>query len=191
MKISLLISLTLAILLTGCVNLKPKPDRTQVFTLAANVDAVADIAGKPECYVGRVELPGFLEGPRIYYRSTHGELSSVAGARWAEDLRDALPRAIAMHLQATSLAHVRAYYPWANTASEAATISVQFERLSANAGGQIEVIAQWQIEQLDGSRVQGRFMAPGLMWDQHDVSEYVANLDAALAQLSQEIAEKL
>ncbi|MGZ0655083.1 PqiC family protein [Coraliomargarita sp. W4R53] len=191
MKTITLISLTLAALLTGCVNLKPKPDHTQVFTLATNVQAAAELKGKTECYVSRVELPGYLEGGRIYYRSENGELSHVMGSRWAESLRESLPSAIAMHLQATGQAKVRAYYPWAKTTESMALVSVQFERFSANALGQVEVIAQWQIKSKNGSVKQGRYIAPGLVWDRQDAADYVSKLDIALAGLAETIAQAL
>lgn len=191
MKISTILTLILVALLSGCVNLKPKPDHTQVFSLASDVAAVADVEGKPECYVSRVELPGFLEGTRIYYRSANGELDSIQGARWAEAPAEALPRAIAMHLQATEKANVRAYYPWSKTASEAATISVQFERFSANAQGQVEVVARWQIEKAKGTIKEGRYTAPIFVWNRTAAADYVAKLNAALAGLAAEIANAL
>jgi uncharacterized lipoprotein YmbA len=191
MKITALLALILTTLLTGCVNLKPQPDRSQVFALASDVAAVADLEGKPECYVSRVELPGFLEGTRIYYRSANGKLDSVSGARWAEALAEALPRAIAMHLQATGQANVRGYYPWSQTTRDSPTISVQFERFSANAAGQVEVIAQWQIKFKTGAKREGRYIAPSLVWDRNNVADYVAKLNAALAGLADVIAQEL
>jgi uncharacterized lipoprotein YmbA len=191
MKSTTLFSLFLIMLLSGCVNLKPKPDRSQVFALASDVAAAADVEGKPECYVSRVELPGFLEGTRIYYRSAHGELDSVSSARWAESPVDALPRSIAMHLQATGQANVRAYYPWAKAAREATTIAVQFERFSANAEGQVEVVARWQIESAGGRLKDGRYIAPNLIWDGVDAADYVAKINQALAGLAQAIAQEL
>lgn len=191
MKATATLLLTLALCLAGCVNFKPKPDRTQVFALASDVQAAADLEGKPEVYVARVELPGFLEGTRIHFRTTNGELESFAGSRWAEDPAEALPRAIAMHLQSTGSAHVRGYYPWANTQREAPIISVQFERFSANPAGQVEVVAQWQIESTDGRRKEGRYVAPGLQWNGTDVGDYVAKLNQGLAGLAGKIAEQL
>lgn len=185
------LTLTLAVLLSGCVNLKPKPDRTQIFTLASNVGITTDLEGQPEVYVTRVELPGFLQGTRIHYRSADGALESSAGARWAEALAEALPRAIAMHLQATGRAHVRAYYPWPNATHEVAKLAVQFERFSANAAGQVEIIAQWQILSADGRRTQGRYIASNLQWDGKDAATYVARLDAGLAGLAEAIAREL
>ncbi len=191
MKATALLTLTLAVLLNGCVNLKPKPDRTQIFALAADVLAAVDLEGKPEVYVTRVELPGFLEGTRIRFRAANGELDSFAGARWAEAPSESLPRAIAMHLQGTDRANVRAYYPWSNTSRDAAKVSVQFERFSANAKGQVEVIAQWQIEPANGSVKQGRYIAPDLQWNGEDVAAYVTQLNTGIAGLAEAIAREL
>jgi uncharacterized lipoprotein YmbA len=186
-----LIFLTLSLLFSGCVNLKPKPDHTQVFTLAADVAPVLSVEGKPECYVARVELPGFLEDTRIYYRLPDDRLGTVSGARWAEAPNEALPRAIAIYLQATEKAHVRAYHPWANSSRDVATISVQFERFSANAAGRIEVVAQWQIKSPDGMTKSGRYLAPELVWNGQDASDYVAQLNVAIAGLAQAISNEL
>lgn len=185
------ITLIVAATLTGCVNLKPKPDRTQVFALASDVAALVDVADKPECYISRVEVPGFLDGTHIYYRSANGALESAAGARWVEAVSVALPRAIGTHMQATGFAQVRAYYPWPNKTRDAPKVSVQFERFSANAAGQVEVIALWQIEMKSGSKREGRYIATDLSWDGVEVADYVAKLNAALAGLAAEIAQKL
>lgn len=191
MKATATLLLTLVLCLTGCVNLKPKPDRTQVFALASDLPTTTDLESKPEVYVTRVELPGFLEGTRIHFRAANSELDSFAGSRWTEEPAEALPRAIAMHLQSTGNANVRGYYPWANTAGEAAKISVQFERFSANPAGQVEVVAQWQIASAEGQLQQGRYVASGLQWDGADVADYVAKLNEGLAGLAAKIAQEL
>jgi len=191
MKVISLFTVLFAALLSGCVNLKPKPDRTQIFTLAADVPVAANLESRPMVYVTRVEMPGFLEGTRIHYRVANGELESFAGARWAEAPDEALPRAIAMHLQSTSQANVRAYYPWPNTTREAAKVAVQFERFSANAAGQVEIVAQWQIESPGGQTKQGRYIATSLQWDGSDVASYVAQLNSGLAGLAETIARAL
>jgi uncharacterized lipoprotein YmbA len=188
--LALTFTLAFALSLTGCVNLKPKPDRTQIFTLAADLQPVEAWEGLPEVYVTRVELPGFLEGTRIHYRAAKGELESFAGARWAEAPFEALPRAIAMHLQATGKVKVRAYYPWAQTSRALTKVSVQFERFSANADGQVEVVARWQIETADGSLNEGRYIAEYLQWDGQEVADYVTALDAGLNGLAEAIARE-
>lgn len=179
------------IFMSGCVNLKPQPDRTQLYLLGANVASPADLSGKPPSYVARAELPGYLEGTRIYYRSAGGTLESVAGARWAEAPAEALPQALAMHLQATERTQVRAYYPSPRVNSEMATLSVKFERFSARPDGQVEVIAQWRVVHPDGSSDSGRYVAPELLWDGSGPSTYVALLDTALAGLAETIAATL
>lgn len=191
MKATALLVLLLASCLTGCVNLKPKPDRTQVFALASDVPSAADLEGRPAVYVTRVELPGYLEGTRIHYRAADGKLDSLAAARWAEAPEQALPRALALHLQTTGRVNVRGHYPWANTAREAAQVSVQFERFSANAAGQVEVIARWQIESAGGRSQAGRYIATDLPWDGQDAAAYVAQLNAGLAGLAKAIAGEL
>jgi uncharacterized lipoprotein YmbA len=181
-------------LLGGCVNLKPRPDQTRIFTLAADVANVFSQDDAPECYVTRVELPGYLEGNRIHYRGGAGVLETVPGARWAEALAEALPRAIALHLQSTGMAKVRAHYPWANRMDQAVEVSVQFQRFSANATGQVEVVAHWQLRSRDGSVREGLYAAPGLIWERQKgagAAEYVAQLDAALAGLTAVIAQEL
>lgn len=193
MKQKILMSLTAVVLLlsTGCVNLKPQPDRTRIFILAGDVAAPTDLSSKPASYVARVELPGYLEGTRIHYRSDGGTLSSIASARWAEAPSEALPQALAMHLQATRRTQVRAYYPSSQPSGEVAAISAKLERFSARADGRVELIAQWQVTQPDGSTESGRYVAPEMHWDGAEPAEYVALLDAALAGLAATIADTL
>lgn len=190
MKATATLILTLTLCLSGCINLEPKPDLTQIFVLAADLQPTADLEGEPEAYVSRVEVPGFLGGKRIHYRGADGELDAFVGAVWAEDPAEALPRAIAMHLQSTGQVNVRGYYPWKEINRDAAKVSVQFERFSANTAGQVEVVAQWQIESADNPIKQGRYIAPNLQWDGEDVAAYVDQLDAGLAGLAAEIAQE-
>lgn len=178
-----------ALTLVGCVNLKPQPDRTQLFLLAGNVSAQSDLSGKPPSYVARVVLPGYLAGNRIYHRSAGGTLAPVVGARWADALAEALPQALAMHLQATGRTQVQGYYPSPNPDADRATAFVRFERFSARSDGQVEVIAQWEVAHPDGSRDSGRYVAPTLLWDGVDPGAYVALLDTALSGLAEAIAD--
>lgn len=182
--------IAIAVLLqAGCVNLKPQPDQTQIYLLASDVTPASDLSGLPSAYVSRVELPGYLEGNRIYYRSGPGTLDAAVGARWAEAPSAALPGALALHLLATGRTQVEAHYPSPRTDSSAATVSVRFERFSGRPDGMVEVIAQWAIKRPGGSTETGRFVAPEQFWDGVDTADYVAMLDAALAGLAKEIAE--
>lgn len=177
--------------LSGCVNLTPQPDRTQVYLLAAGVSPPSSVSGLPPSYVARVELPGYLEGTRIYHREAGGKLSSLAGVRWAEALSAALPQALSMHLQATEKTQVRAYYPSPRGDSDMAIVSVQFERFSARPDGWVEVIARWQVAHPDGATDSGRYVAPDMQWDGSEPTAYVALLDRALAELAETIAGAL
>ena len=186
-RILRLLTAAAVLAISGCVNLKPQPDRTQLFLLAANVATPANLSGTPPSYVARVELPGYLEGTRIYHRSAGGTLNAIAGARWAEAPSEALPQAFAMHLQATGRTQVRAYYPSPQGNAALATVSVRFERFSARADGQMEVIAQWKVVHPNGSIDSGRYVAPEMLWDGGEPAAYIALLDTALAGLAETI----
>ncbi len=179
----------LALTLVGCVNLKPQPDRTQLYLLAGNVSAPLDLSGKPPSYVARIDLPGYLAGNRIYYRSANGTLAPVVGARWADALAEALPQALAMHLQATGWTQVQGYYPSSNPVADRATVAVRFERFSARPDGQVEVVAQWEVVHPDRSLDSGRYVSAALLWDGVDPGAYVAHLDTALSGLAEAIAD--
>lgn len=190
-RILILLPAAAVLLLSGCVNLKPQPDRTQLFLLAANVASPAELSGTPPSYVARVDFPGYLEGTHIYHRSAGGTLASVGGARWAEAPSEALPQALAMHLQATGQTQVRAYYPSPKEDPGLATVSVRFERFSARPDGQVEVIALWRVKHPDGSTDSGRYVAPQMLWDGAEPAAYIALLDTALAGLAETIAAAL
>jgi uncharacterized lipoprotein YmbA len=179
------------LVLSGCVQLKPQPDETEFFLLAADVAPPERLTGDSFAYVARVEVPGYLEGNRIYRRSTGGRLESVTGARWAQAPAEALPQALALHLEATGRTQVSAYYPSPKTNSAAATVSVRFERFSARSDGQVEVIARWRVEHPDGSTDSGRYEAATMLWDGAEPIVYVALLDRALAGLAATLAETL
>lgn len=178
-----------ALLQSSCVNLKPQADRTQLYLLASDVRPASDLSDLPNAYVSRVELPGYLEGNRIYYRSAPATLDAAVGARWADAPSEALPGALALHLLATGRTQLVAHYPSPKADSSVATVSVRFERFSARPDGMVEVIAQWAIQHPEGSTETGRFVAPEQFWDGEETADYVAMLDAALAALAKEIAD--
>jgi uncharacterized lipoprotein YmbA len=117
-------------------------------------------------------------------------LEHLPKARWAESLREALPRALAAHLQSSDGVDVIGFYPWSLPSAPATKVYVRFERFSANAAGRVEVVARWDIQREGEALRSGRFVAADLRWQSGEGgAAYVTALDAGLAQLSAQIGE--
>lgn len=190
--IALFVLLTVCLLLNGCVNLKPKPDATTLYTLGMNTPPSQSVdTTLPACHIARPELPGYLLGTTMYYRTQTGEIALMSGARWGEDLSEGISRALGEYLQSTGKAFVRSQYPWPKLDGETRDVRVLFERFGATDDGRIEVIANWQIR-LDRKTIdEGRFQSTNLTWDTNAPSTCVAQLNEALELLAKDIAKSI
>lgn len=181
-----------SLLLNGCVNLKPKPDATALYTLGMNTPPSQSVdTTLPDCHIARPELPGYLLGTTMYYRTQTGEIALMRGARWGEDLSEGISRSLGEYLQSTGKAFVRSQYPWPKLDGVTRDVRVLFERFSATDDGQIEVIANWQIR-LDRKTIdEGRFQSTNLTWDTSAPNTCVAQLNKALELLANDIAKSI
>jgi uncharacterized lipoprotein YmbA len=188
----IIISLITAIFLTGCVNLKPQADQTKLYTLGLNTIVPANQnQSAPVFYIARPDFPSYLRGSLMRYHTQSGEISALKGARWGEELGEGIARALGEYIQATGKASVRSQFPWPKLSREDLEVRVLFKRFAATDAGQIQVQAVWQIR--DGQSVvkEGDFESSLLQWNVDVPSSYVAQLNAALAELANTIVAQL
>ena len=178
--------------LTGCVNLKPKADTVRLFVLGS-VDAVYESGspGRGAFYIGRPDLPAYLEGTRLQYRHMDGEVESLSGARWAEPLQEGVARALNEFIGSAQENSSDGYYPWPKLSSATPQVRVRLLQFGAIADGRIQLNANWQIEGQGGVVAQGTFIAEGFKWQPSDPKSFVAGLNQALEALAAEIAAAL
>lgn len=177
---------------SGCFNLEPKPDNTVIYTLGphAHEDGRSVNEGRI-VYVNRPELPSYLMGSSVVFHTDTGALTSLSHARWGEDLEDGIARAVAEYLQSTGKVNVRSQYPWPKLARDDWDVRVLFKRFGATEDGVVHVSAVWQIRDNGDVMKEGLFASEGLQCDLSDASSYVAELNAGLEQLANQIGQEL
>ncbi len=191
MKFAIISTLLASLLLSACVNLKPQTDKFKLYTLGLNADSTASISDQPVLYITRPELPSYLEGSAMRYHTQSGEIASLNGARWGEDLGEGIARALGEYIQASGKAYVRSQYPWPKLVRENLDVRVLFKRFGATEDGRVEVVAIWQIRNAKEAVKEGCFQADNLTWQIDSPDTYVAQLNAALAALAEAIVAEL
>lgn len=192
MKTLTILTLLASVLLTGCVNLKPQRDKVKLYTLGLNAAMPqSTTAQQPVLYIARPELPSYLEGSAMRYHTEGGEIASLNGARWGEDLGEGIARALGEYIQASGKAYVRSQYPWPKLSRDNLDVRILFKRFGATEDGRVEVVAIWQIRNSKEAIKEGRFQTGNLEWQLDSPHTYVAQLNAALAALADAIVAEL
>ncbi len=177
--------------LGGCLNLKPKVDGVKLYALGPveSVDRVA--VGATSIYISRPDLPVYLDGKRLQYRLSNGEVGELSHARWAEPLEAGVARSLAEYLQSTSPRGVSGFYPWPKRTRESAELRVHFYKLGALENGDIRMVADWELHQTDRLIASGMYQSTGIVWAVGNPTSLVGGLNEALQQLAAEVAESL
>jgi len=179
--------------LAACVNLKPVPSETESFTLGpVEMTAKAQHGeGKEAIYIIRPQLPTYLDGSHLSYRSASGEVKSIPGARWAEPLAEGIARAMSLYLSGSGLGPVDGYYPWPNTTPEASRLSLNFQRFGATDSGVVQVVAQWSLKRADGRTISGQYVSESPDWSVGQAESLIAAYNEALRALAHEVEKSL
>ncbi|MEM8866730.1 MAG: PqiC family protein [Verrucomicrobiota bacterium] len=180
-------------LLSGCVNLKPKPDLTQHFVLGPILPEAPDtsLARGNGVYVARPQLPAYWETNRLVYRGEDGSLLEISNARWAEPQPQGIARAVAEYLNAGGGGRAYGFYPWQKPDQELPEVRVSFQRIEAYADGRFVLSASWQTK--DGERVigQGTFTSVERTWTVGDSASYIEALNRSIEALATEISQQI
>ncbi len=183
----LLILSVVGITLSGCVNLKPKADPVKMYALGP-VDSSASVSGQgPSIYVERPNMPAYLDGKRLQYRTASGEVEALKYARWAEPLEEGIARCIAEHLIQSSGQHVAGFYPWPDRSKESLDLYVQFYKLGAFENGEVRMAATWELKLGSKTQRAGTFQAQGVTWERDNAESLVTAINSSLAQLAEAV----
>jgi uncharacterized lipoprotein YmbA len=189
---ALFLLLVSAFLLSGCVNLKPQHDKTLLYTLGMSTSSRQEVdTSLVSYYVARPELPGYLQGTKMFVRTKFGEIDSLVGARWGENLGEGIARALGEYIQASGKAFVRSQYPWPKFSNDTQDVRVLFERFGGTDDGYVEVVGTWQVRKDRKTVREGRFQFVDLKWDTAMPATYVAQLNKALELLAQDIVNSI
>mgnify|MGYP000865313625 CR=1 FL=1 len=181
-------SLLLGLLMSSCVNLKPKPDPVKLYALGPIESQPTHNTQRVAIYVARPDLPAYLDGKRLQYRNPNGEIDELGKARWAEPLEEGIARSVSEFLMAKQ--PVSGFYPWPNRVRDSSELLLKFYKLGALSDGTIRMVVDWELR--DGVNIQqsGCFESSAIGWDQGNAESLVAGLNQALQQLAESLEEK-
>jgi uncharacterized lipoprotein YmbA len=186
------------LLLAGCLNLGPKPDRARFFTLSswpqAETPPVKDSARVEGLSVGigPLKFPGYLDRQEIVIRSDQNRLEVSESDRWAESLEENFGRVLAQDLAALLGTDRIIAFPWPASRKPKYQIEIEVLRFEANSSGDAGLAARWSV--IDGvsgkplSFQESRLTRPA---KGKNTDAMVAALSETVGALGREIADKI
>lgn len=176
------------IVLSGCVNLKPKADPVKLYALGPvgpvlHADGVGEVV-----YIARPHMPAYLDGKHLQYRGVNGEVEALSYARWAEPLEEGIARCLAEYLIQSNGKNVAGFYPWPDRSKNGLDLYVQIFKLGVLESGEIRMFAKWDLK--SGSKIQqtGTFESTDITWNVGSAESLVAGINSVLAQFASELA---
>jgi len=169
------------LLMTACAS----PPRERFYTLEApEAPAAADAA--LSIAVGPVTIPDLVDRPQFVLRVGANQVTITEQARWAEPLKSAIARVVAVNL--ASALSARVVSPRNGEVDYRVALDVQ--RFDSGPGDSVLIDAAWTVTSSNGARRSGR----SVVQEKAKVMEYgalAAAHSAALAALSREIAQAI
>ena len=186
---------TLVVLQAGCSIGQPsRPSEFYVLSPepAPAVRGRADPAGPLLLGLGPLSMSDLFDRPQIVTRPDPNKVQLAEFDRWAGDLKKNLEQVLAQNLMSRLNTDSVLAFPWSSRSQPDFQIAVHFFRFDGEVGQLARVEGVWRL--LDG--VQGcELAARGFRFEERPVgsgyAEFVSAMSAAVAKLSQEIAEQL
>jgi len=183
----------LAVLLSGCVNLKAPPDPTRYYLLngSADIDALAEnpIGSAPIVRLDPIEVDPYLDTPYMVLRVQQYEVQFSDIHRWGENLTDNIWRALARDMLATGKVSdvVQTYDEKADY-----VISVHVHRFEGKPPDIAHLQATWELKDSRG-RVLFSTWHDDLNhgWSFQNYGHLAEKLDESLQTLAEAMAAKL
>lgn len=194
MIIRTIATLMFAATLVSCVNLEPVEDDLKLYALGSVSDRPSTVFPDDPSdvvYIGRPDLPAYLDNNRIVVRSENGLITPLDGVRWAEPLEEGVARALSEYISRADGQFVAGYYPWPLLDRETIQVRVRFSELSFEDDGSIHVVAFWWASSQENSLLKGGILEPqDIKWTPGDPATLVAAFNQILEQMGQIISSK-
>ena len=154
------------------------------------------VAASPTRYVvlGPVTIPAVVDRPQLIVRQSEVRLVALEQERWAEPLREAVPRVLADAIRTrlpgtsittrTSRAAARSYL----------SVAVEITRFEAMAGSEVLIEAHWQLRSDDVGEITGEggsVARQRVRGGPKDYDALVVAEAAALAEIAAEISHAI
>ena len=183
--------------LSGCVNFKPVEDPTRFYVLTAQAsrEPLPNAARLTNLvFVATVEMPAYLDNPRIAVRRDEHQLDYSDRHQWAEPLRQGVRRSLRDNL--ATLLGSQFVYPLSHRrpAGDVIELQVSLSRFELASDQGARLVADWRLVQTKGGEVLAARHTEARCAYANNASDFtpaVTALTQVLADLSREIASTL
>ncbi len=184
-----LLSALCALLLTACAS--ALPEHFYSLDTDSTTSSTASNSAEFSLTVDRITLPEVVDRPQIVLNGPDHLVRLMEGQRWAESLRQAIPRVV--------IGHLRRQFPRASIAAASAStasarptyqLAMDIDRFDSRLGERVEIVVHWRLRNATG-------VLRDTVSNLHENTEgntydaLVAAHDKALMRLSNEIADAI
>jgi len=182
-------TLALVVLVSACV-LRPRPDPTRFYVLAASDPGHPPAPGSPIVGLGPITMPGYLQYPMLATRvGTQVRYADVD--RWAEPLPTLFARSLGQDLTALFGARI-VPYPWYRATALDVVVRVDVASFEGDVAGDARLDACWTI--LDSparNMCRGECSSIVEAVDDRGAQAQVAALSRAVGELARRLASAI
>ncbi|HUI99414.1 MAG TPA: PqiC family protein [Usitatibacter sp.] len=183
-----LAALAAALSLAACVG-APAP-RERFFTLGSPEAGAPPASAAPSIFVGRVSIPAAVDRTEMVLSTGANQVDISDDDRWAEPLRDAIPRVIAQDLSRDlGTSRVLSSRAAAGTPVDF-RVSIEVQRFDSSLADGATVDALWTVTPARGGARDGRTLAHETN-AAHDPGALAAAHSRALARVASDIANAI
>lgn len=187
---NLFAAIGMALLLGGCATSPP----VRYYSLAMpDVAALEPGEGVPIVSIGPLDFPAYLSRLQMVTRAENAELRVDDYHRWAAPLDDEFGRVVAAHVENRLGRAAVVAFPYSGVGRPEFRVYGSVSRFEVDAAGEAVLIIQWSIMDSDDTLVSSpqRSRYTSVASSPGSVDARVAAMDATLAQLSDDIVDRL
>ncbi len=141
--------------------------------------------------LGPVALPDILDRPQIVTRPESNRIALAEFDRWGGDLNKALVRVLSQNLMSRLNTDRVLPYPWSSASNPDFQVAVRFFRFDGEPGKSTRVEGVWRLLNASGCEYSTQRFRIEKQPAGEGYAEFVAAMSDAVADLSQQIAEKI
>jgi uncharacterized lipoprotein YmbA len=173
------------LVLAACSSQPLEPSRYYLLRTPVTVTSGSQDAA-PEYALGRVDVATYIDQPGLVQETSDGEIHMARHHQWAEPLRVALRRFLALGIGAEAGQPVALMA----TSPEAARVDVTIDQLHGNNRGEAVLVAFWEVVSSDGAVTSHQF-AERRELSRDGFTALVEAEEALLQELTRRIGQSL
>jgi uncharacterized lipoprotein YmbA len=184
----------LCLFLAGCIGKTTRPSSFYVLSPEPGPAATSgvDVPAPVSVGLGPLSLPTLFDRPQIVTRPDSNRVDLAEYDRWGGDLNEDLGRVLVQNLMTRLQTDSVVLYPWTSSRDLDYQVVVQFFRFDGRLGEHAQIEGVWRL--LDGRQGCELLASRFTITEQPDGTGYasfVAAISRTLAQLSDEIAQRI